>query len=144
MLSKKAKYAMNALVFIAKHKQEEPISVSRISEDQNIPLKFLESILSELRNARIVKSKKGKYGGYFLNASPDDINMEIVMRLFDGAIALLPCVSLNYYARCEECVDELTCGIRQIALGIRSDTIKRLSAATLTDIIKREKKLEVK
>ncbi|WP_429735633.1 RrF2 family transcriptional regulator [Arachidicoccus sp.] len=144
MLSKKAKYAINALVFIAKHKKEEPISVSRISEAQNIPLKFLESILSELRNARIVKSKKGKFGGYSLSTTPDQINMEIVMRLFDGAIALLPCVSLNFYDRCEECVDEATCGIRQVAMEIRNDTIKKLNAATLADIIKRERKLEAK
>lgn len=87
MISKKAKYAINALVFIAKHKDEEPIPVSRIAEEQNIPLKFLESILAELRNARIVKSKKGKYGGYSLIGEPAEIHMAKVMRLFDGAIA---------------------------------------------------------
>jgi Rrf2 family protein len=88
VLSKKTKYAINALVFIAKNKDEQPISVSRISEEQNIPLKFLESILTELKNARILNSTKGKYGGYSLNETPDEIHMAKVMRLFDGAIAL--------------------------------------------------------
>jgi len=142
MLSKKAKYAINALVYIAKNKDEQPISVSKISENQNIPLKFLESILSELKNARVVNSKKGKYGGYSLNGDPKDISMARVMRFFDGAIALLPCVTYEYYERCEECADEETCGIRQVAMEIRNETVKRLKAATLEDIIAREKKLK--
>lgn len=79
MLSKKVKYAINALVFIAKNKDEQPISVSRISEEQNIPLKFLESILTELKNARILNSKKGPYGGYSLNSTPEDIHVARVM-----------------------------------------------------------------
>jgi Rrf2 family protein len=142
VLSKKTKYAINALVFIAKNKDEQPISVSRISEEQNISQKFLESILTELRNARILNSKKGNYGGYSLNGAPEEIHMAKVMRLFDGAIALLPCVTYEFYERCEECTDEETCGIRQIAMEIRNETVKRLKAATLADIIKREKKLK--
>jgi Rrf2 family protein len=141
MLSKKTKYAINALVYIAKHIEDQPISVSRISEQQNIPLKFLESILTELKNARILKSKKGKYGGYILNGSPDEIHLATIMRLFDGAIALLPCVTYDFYERCEECTDEITCGIRQIAMEIRNETVKRLKNATLANIIEREKKL---
>lgn len=142
MLSKKTKYAINALVFIAKNKEEQPIPVSKISEEQNIPLKFLESILTELKKANILNSKKGKYGGYSLNGAPDEIHMASVMRLFDGAIALLPCVTYEFYERCEVCVDEETCGIRQIAMEIRNETVKRLKAATLADIIKREQKLK--
>lgn len=142
MLSKKTKYAINALVFIAKNKDEQPISVSRIAEEQNIPLKFLESILAELKNARILKSTRGKYGGYSLNGTPDEIHMARLMRLFDGAIALLPCVTYEFYERCEECIDEDTCGIRQVAMEIRAETVRRLKAATLADIIKREKKLK--
>jgi Rrf2 family protein len=89
MLSKKAKYAINAFVYIAKNKGEQPISVSRISDEQNIPLKFLESILTELKNARALNSKKGKYGGYSLNKAPEEIPMAKIMRLFDGAIAFV-------------------------------------------------------
>lgn len=142
MLSKKTKYAINALVFIAKNKEEQPISVSRISEEQNIPLKFLESIMTELKNARILNSTRGKYGGYSLNGIPEEIHMAKVMRLFDGAIALLPCVSENFYECCEECIDEETCGIRQIAMEIRNETVKRLEAATLAEIIERERKFK--
>jgi len=143
MLSKKTKYAINALVYIAKHKNEQPISVRTIAEAQHIPLKFLESILTELKNARILKSTKGKFGGYSLNKNPEAIHMAKIMRLFDGAIALLPCVSLNFYEPCEECLDEETCGIRQIALEIREETVKRLKAATLANILEREEQLKI-
>lgn len=140
MLSKKTKYAINALVYIARNTDSWPVSVSRISEDQKISLKFLESILSELKNAKILKSKKGKYGGYILNGTPEEINIATVVRLFDGAIGLLPCVTYEYYERCEECVDEETCGIRQVAMEIRNETVKRLKKATLANIIERETK----
>lgn len=144
MISKKTKYAINALVYIAKNKKHEPISVMTISEHQNIPVKFLENILFELKKAKILSSKRGKYGGYLLNHSPDQIHMAQVMRLFDGAIALLPCVTYNYYEKCEECVDEATCGIRQVAMEIRNETVKRLKGSTLTDIIQREENLKTK
>lgn len=142
MLSKKTKYAINALVYIAKNASEQPISVSRIAENQNIPLKFLESILSQLKNARILNSKKGKFGGYSLNGTPNEIHMAKIVRLFDGAIGLLPCVTHDFYERCEECIDEETCGIRQVIMEIRIETVNKLKNATLTDIIEREKKLK--
>ena len=142
MLSKKTKYAISALVYIAKNIEEQPIPVSRISQEQNIPFKFLEAILAELRNARIVNSTKGKYGGYSLNGKPEDINMAEITRLFDGAIALYPCVTHQFYEPCDECIDEVTCGIRQVFLEIRNDTVEKLKAASLADIIKRENKIK--
>lgn len=141
MLSKKSKYAIKALVYIAGKQDKQPISVRTIAHEENIPLKFLESILAELKNARILNSTKGKFGGYSLNRPPDEIHMAEVMRLFDGAIALLPCVSENFYERCEECSDELTCGIRQVAMEIRRQTVTQLKEATLTNILKREAQL---
>lgn len=141
MLSKKTKYGINALVYIAKNLDEQPISVSRIAEEQNIPLKFLESILSELKNARIVKSKKGKFGGYSLNGTPEEIHLARIVRLFDGAIGLLPCVTHDFYEPCEECHDQETCGIRQVAMEIREETVNRLKDATLANILDREKAL---
>lgn len=142
MLSKKTKYAINALVYIAKNINEQPLSVSRIAEDQNIPLKFLESILADLKNARILNSKKGKYGGYSLNRKPEDINLAEIARLFDGAIALLPCVTHRYYERCEECPDENICGIRDVFSEIRKQTVIHLKKATLTNILERENQLK--
>lgn len=142
MLSKKAKYAINALVYIAKHPEDVPISVMTIAETQNIPLKFLENILADLKKAGIVGSKRGKYGGYYLQGNPEEIHMAKIMRLFDGAIAILPCVTYKYYEKCEECQDEESCGIRQVAMEIRNETVKRLKKATLADIIRRENTLK--
>lgn len=144
MLSKKSKYAIKALVHIAGNMESQPISVRTIAKEESIPLKFLESILAELKNARILKSTKGKFGGYSLNRPPGEIHMAEIMRLFDGPIALLPCVSENFYERCEECTDELTCGIRQVAMEIRKKTAAQLLGATLTNILQREAELKSK
>jgi Rrf2 family protein len=141
MLSKKTKYAINALVYLAKNNSDNPIPVGQISNDQNIPHKFLEAILLDLKNARILNSKKGKSGGYSLNKLPVEIDMAEIMRLFDGAVALLPCVTYRFYERCEECIDEDTCGIREVFLEIRNETVERLKNATLEDIIQREERL---
>jgi len=141
MLSKKTKYAINALVYLAKNNSDNPIPVGQISNDQNIPHKFLEAILLDLKNARILNSKKGKSGGYSLNKLPVEIDMAEIMRLFDGAVALLPCVTYRFYERCEECINEDTCGIREVFLEIRNETVERLKNATLEDIIQREERL---
>lgn len=142
MISKKSKYAINALVYLAKHKDDGPIIISQIAEAQNIPQKFLESILLDLKNAGILSSKKGRGGGYYLISDPDDVNLADVMRLFDGAIAFLPCVTYKYYERCEECKDEETCGIRDIFLEVRNETVELLKAGTLSSILGREERLE--
>ena len=142
MLSKKAKYAMLALVHLAKHQEEGPILISRIAEEEHIPQKFLEAILLDLKKDGVLASKKGKGGGYYLIRDPEEVNMADVMRLFDGAIALLPCVTYKYYERCEECKDEETCGIRDTFLMVRNETVERLKAATLSHIIATEKNLK--
>lgn len=144
MLSKKTKYAINALVFLARENKlrgAEPVQIIKISESEHIPRKFLEAILLDLKNAGILNSKKGKAGGYFLQKSPDEINIAEVMRLFDGAIALLPCVAHLYYARCEECQDEATCGIRSVFAEVRAESVNMLKKATLTEILRRSEEL---
>ncbi len=141
MISRKTKYAINALVHLTKRKNEGPILISEIAESEHIPQKFLESILLDLRKAGFLASKKGKGGGYYLLKDPKEINLADVMRLFDGPIALLPCVSYTYYERCEECKDEETCGQRDVFMEVRNRTVQMLKKATLTEIIKREKKL---
>jgi Rrf2 family protein len=90
----------------------------------------------------MLNSRKGKTGGYYLQQSPEEINIADVMRLFDGPIALLPCVAYKYYERCEECVDEETCGIRSVFSDVRSETVKMLKGATLAEIIKRSESLK--
>ncbi|PKP44695.1 MAG: transcriptional regulator [Bacteroidetes bacterium HGW-Bacteroidetes-12] len=137
MISKKTKYAINALVYLAKKNDNTPILISEIAEHEHIPQKFLEAILLDLKKDGILASKKGKGGGYFLLKSPNDVNMADVMRLFDGPIALLPCVTYKYYQKCEECTDEESCGIRSVFLEVRNQTVKLLKKATLTEIIHR-------
>ncbi|HRI80626.1 MAG TPA: Rrf2 family transcriptional regulator [Cyclobacteriaceae bacterium] len=141
MLSKKCKYAIHALVYLAERYQQGPVHIQDIAEKQRIPKKFLEAILLEMRNAKILHSKKGKGGGYYLYKKPEDVNMIEIIRLMDGAIAMLPCVSLNYYEPCEECRDEKTCGIRDAFTGVRDETLKLLSKSTLAHMLKRQKEL---
>ncbi|NNV53994.1 RrF2 family transcriptional regulator [Limnovirga soli] len=143
MISKKTKYAINALVYLARHhKEHEPIQISRIAESEHIPRKFLEAILLDMKNAGILSSRKGKTGGYYLHKTPDEINIAEVMRLFDGPIALLPCVTHNYYERCEECKDEATCGIRSVFADVRNETVNMLKNATLQAIMDRSEAMQ--
>ncbi len=145
MLSKKTKYAINALVYLARTYEEGgPILISQIAESENIPQKFLEAILLDLKNAGILNSKKGRGGGYYLLKKPEKVTIADVMRLFDGPIALLPCVTYKYYERCEECKDEDVCGIRDVFFEVRKETVRKLKSATLASIIEREKKLKKK
>ncbi len=143
MISKKTKYAINALVYLAKKREEGPVLISEISDSEHIPQKFLEAILLELKKSGILASKKGKGGGYYLLKSPVDVNLADVMRLIDGPIALLPCVTHKFYQRCDECKDEETCGIRDIFLEVRNKTVELLKDATLQSIIDRESKLSL-
>ncbi len=141
MLSKKAKYAINALVHLAKQFDEGPILISQIAESERIPQKFLESILLELKNAGVVNSKRGRSGGYYMLKRPEEVSLAEIMRLMDGPIAFLPCVTHKYYERCEECVDERTCGIRDTFLEVRNATVELLKDATLAEVLKRESNL---
>ena len=142
MLSKKTKYAINALVYLAREHSKDPVQISKIAENEHIPRKFLEAILLDLRNAGILSSRKGKMGGYYLLKSPDEINIADVVRLFEGAIALLPCVAHKYYERCSECENEAWCGIRDVFAHVRNETVDMLKGATLSSIIKKEQELK--
>lgn len=142
MLSKKAKYGINALIYLAHRKDKDPVPIHQIAESESIPPKFLESILLELKKSGILGSKKGPGGGYYLIKDLKEVNLAEVMRLYDGPIALLPCVTYKYYERCEECKDEETCGIRDVFLQLRNETVELLKHSTLEDILKREGKLQ--
>ena len=145
MLSKKSKYAIKALVCLAKHYEEKtPLKISTIAEEENIPRKFLESILVELRNNGLLHSRMGANGGYVLAKHPEEIVLSHVIRISGGPIAMLPCVSLNFYEKCEECPTEETCGLRDVILEVREATIKILSKTSLADILKREESLKKK
>lgn len=141
MLSKKTQYAIKALVILGKNYGKEPMQILRIAQEDKIPKKFLEQILLELRNAGLLVSKKGAGGGYSLNKDPQDIFLTQILRITGGPIALLPCVSLNFYQRCEECIDEKTCGIRDVFTDVRDASLKILSETSIADVIARETNL---
>lgn len=142
MLQKKTKYAIKALVTLARgYADQKPMRISTIAESNNIPRKFLEAIMVSLRNEGIVTSSMGPTGGYILSRHPEEILLSNVIRSTGGPIALLPCVSLNFYESCDECPDEHTCGLRDVVLEVREASIKILSKTSLADIIRRENKL---
>lgn len=134
MLSKKTKYGIKALVFIAREKEKKPIKTSEIARSENISQKFLESILLELRKSGFLGSKKGKGGGYYLLKEPENINMTAVIRALEGPIAMVPCVSLNYYEKCDDCENEKTCAVNRLMVQVRDSTLKILEKNTLADI----------
>lgn len=138
MLSKKTKYALHALTYLAQKNSNEPTLIVEIADNAKIPRKFLESILLDLKKNGLLSSKMGKGGGYFLRSTPSEIKISSVIRLFDGPIALLPCSSLNYYQKCEECTDEITCGLRKVFIDVRNETLKVLENKTIQDIINQE------
>jgi len=143
MLSKKTKYAIKALIVLGRNYGNEHMQIMRIAEEENIPQKFLEQILLEMRNAGILYSKKGAGGGYSLNKAPEDIRLSQVMRLIDGPIALLPCVSLNFYRRCDECKSEEICGIRDTFVDVRNAMLQILNDTSIADILNKEKRLNL-
>lgn len=138
MLSKKTQYAFHALIYLAENVDKGPILISEIAAEKSISIKFLENILLELKNAGILGSKKGKGGGYYLMRTPKEIPLARIIRLLDGPIALLPCVSLNYYERCENCRDEAVCGLHEVMSRVRDATLKLLENKSLKDILTRD------
>jgi Rrf2 family protein len=143
MLSKKCKYAIHALVHMARN-PEEKFLIKDISDKCRIPKKFLEAILLDLKRAGILGSKQGKGGGYFLRRSTADVNMAEVVRLFDGAIAAVPCATFKFYESCAECEDEETCSVRDAFLQVRNATVEMLKADTLEGMVKKEARLKAR
>ncbi|TNJ46207.1 Rrf2 family transcriptional regulator [Tamlana fucoidanivorans] len=134
MLSKKTKYGLKALTFIARTQGDEPVRVSEIAKSESIPPKFLEGILLTLRKAGILGSKKGKHGGYYLRQSPALTKMTDVMRVLEGPIAMVPCVSLNFYEKCDDCPDEHKCSVHKLMIEVRDSTLKVFRNTTLADL----------
>ena len=138
MLSKKTKYGLKALTFMAKLENNHPTQIKIIAEQENISIKFLESILLTLRKNGFLGSKKGKGGGYYLIKKPSEIRMVDVIRILEGPIALVPCVSLNFYEKCDDCPDENICSISKLMIQVRDSTLKVLQDYTLEDLAQKE------
>ena len=134
MLSKRTKYGLKALIFIAKRQDMAPVLISEISGAACIPKKFLEAILLDLKKFGVLSSKKGKGGGYYLCKDPKDITVASLIRILDGPIALLPCVSLNFYKKCDDCTDEAVCELNHFMAKVRDNTLELLQNRSLHDM----------
>lgn len=141
MISKKTKYAIKALLHLAKCYGKGPVLIGTLSQEEKIPKKFLEAILLDLRKQGILGSKMGAGGGYYLIKKPNEVALSQILRSTGGPIALIPCVSLNFYEKCDDCIDETICGIRDVMTEVREATLKILASTTLEDILNREHKL---
>ncbi len=142
MLSKKSKYGLRALLALARRADREPVLIADLAKEEEIPKKFLELILLELKNTGMLQSKKGKGGGYLLGRRPEQISLGEVIRVLDGPLAPLPCVSHQAYQRCAECGDEATCGIRAVMSDVRDATAAILDRESLADVLRRTDQLK--
>jgi Rrf2 family protein len=132
----KCKYAIKALIKLSVKKDTEYISTSEIAKSENIPKKFLEQILLELKRAKLVNSKQGSKGGYYLLKTPKEISVADVYRIFDGAISLLPCTSLNFYEKCDDCKDEVSCSMKREFIKIREGARVIMSKTSIASFLK--------
>lgn len=140
MLTKKAKYGILALIALTRDHAGKPLSIAEIAERDHIPKKFLELILLDLKNVGILQSKKGKGGGYALGKPASEITLGQVVRILDGPLAPVPCVSKTAYRRCLECRDERSCGIRLVMKDVRdaiSDVLDKVSLADVNDRVQK-------
>jgi Rrf2 family protein len=135
MLSQKARYALHALIVLAEHGSGEPMLIADIAHQANLPRKFLEQILVDLKKRGIVRSMRGRAGGYLLGRPAKEISFAEIIRAIDGPLALSPCVSATAYQKCEDCEDERTCAIRKVLLAARDATAAVLEARTLASAL---------
>jgi Rrf2 family protein len=136
MISQRAKYALRALVALVETPAGEPLMISEISRRKAIPKKFLEQILLELKRAGIVDSRRGRLGGYVLARPPERVTFGEVLRLIDGPVAPLPCLSKIAYRRCADCADESACEIRHVFARVAVATRDVLDTTTLRDAVR--------
>lgn len=138
MISQKAKYALRALIALAKADPKDPVLISGIAAEQRIPRKFLEQILLELKHYGLVVSRRGKLGGYALLKPASEITFGQVLRLIDGPIAPLPCLSMTAYRRCADCQSEGNCEIRRVFARVVTAEREVLDRTTIADALSLE------
>src|SRR5512145_2990896 len=137
MISKKTKYGLQALLLLAREYGQGPLLIADLAERERIPKKFLEYILLQLKNAGVLQSQKGKGGGYFLARPPAEISVGRAIRILEGPLAPIACVSVMAYERCTECHDEATCGIRLVMKDVRDAMAEILDHTTFQDMLQR-------
>ncbi len=136
MLTQRSRYALRAMMFLAQAPTgSPPIPMNRIAAEANVPRKFLELILADLREAGFLHSHRGKMGGYLLARPTHLISLGEIIRVIEGPLALVPCVSRTAYRRCNDCKDEATCAIRHAMMRVRDETARILDGTSLADAI---------
>ncbi|MGH7561992.1 MAG: RrF2 family transcriptional regulator [Gemmatimonadales bacterium] len=140
MLSRKAKYAVKAMLALAEHGDGEPIRIADLARQEQIPKKFLEAILLSLRNHGLLQSRKGLGGGYLLARDPRQIFLGQIVRMFDGPLAPVPCASQTAYVRCADCQDEAACGVRLVMRDVRDATARILDHTSLDTLVRRSRR----
>ena len=136
MLTKKAKYALKAALYLARRESEGSVLIAEIAAAEKIPKKFLESILLTMKNRGVLVSRKGRGGGYALARPSSQVSFGEIVRMMDGPLAPVPCVSATAYHRCEECVSEDLCEIRGVMQRVRDASSAVLDATSLADVLK--------
>lgn len=140
-LSVRSEYALRALLVLGQHHGEDVVRIQTISEEQNIPKKFLEQILNDLRNLGVVQSRRGAGGGYRLALPPEEVNLAAVVRHITGALAPVSCASENFYERCT-CPDETRCAIREVMKEVRAAVVNIMEHVTVADLCARSRQLD--
>lgn len=135
-LSRRSEYGLRALTDLVRHVDDGPVALATLAERNRLPLKFLEQIMATLKHAGIVRTTLGAHGGYAMAADPATVSLGRVIRLLDGALAPLGCVSLRYYERCS-CPDEATCALRDTMIDVRDAILDVLDRETLADLAAR-------
>ena len=133
MLTQRSRYALRAMLTLARAPAATPLPMSRIAAEAKVPRKFLEFILADLRAAGLVISYRGRVGGFRLSRPPHLVSFGEIIRVIEGPLALVPCVSRTAYRRCDDCVDEAECAIRRAMLVVRDDTARILDGTSLAD-----------
>ncbi|MCB5203103.1 Rrf2 family transcriptional regulator [Neorhizobium sp. T786] len=135
MISQKARYALRALIALARSEEDCPRTISEIAIVQKIPKKFLEQIMLDLKHQGLVASRRGKQGGYLLLRPADKITFGEILRIIDGPIAPLPCLSQTAYRRCADCDGESLCDVRDVFQNVADATREILFSTTIADAI---------
>jgi len=123
------------MVHLARGDAGIPVQIAEIAREEQISRKFLESILLTLRKNGLLGSRKGKGGGYYMIKKPEEIPMTALMRILEGPIAMIPCVSLNYYEACTDCPEESECAVHKLMLKVRDSNLEVYRNTTLADIL---------
>ena len=134
MLSKRSKYAIKALLALADHERDAPVRIADLAHEEQIPPKFLELILLGLKNQGILRSRKGKGGGYLLARDPADIYLGQIVRMFDGPLAPVPCASQTAYVACADCPNEAVCGVHLAMKAVRDATAEVLDGTSIASL----------